>query len=53
MEAAAKKFKLNGLEQVRDKFKLSPILWTDSDLLTPTMKLKRHKARDHFKNEID
>lgn len=35
------------------KLWLSPVVWTANDLLTPTQKLKRFEAKEHFKAEID
>jgi len=35
------------------KLHLSPVVWTANDLLTPTQKLKRFEAKEHFKVQID
>ncbi len=53
MDQAAKSAKLNSLEQVRANFHLDPNVWTEKDLLTPTMKLKRHIAKKHYQKELD
>lgn len=53
MEQAAKIAKLNSLEQVRGNFAIISTPWTENDLLTPTMKLKRHMAKDKYLDVIN
>lgn len=48
MKEAAKVWKLNSLEQVRGNFALVSSPWTDKDLLTPTLKIKRNAAKEKF-----
>ena len=43
---------LNGFERVT-KLHLSPVVWTANDLLTPTQKLKRFEAKEHFQAQIN
>ena len=51
MNRLADENKLNGFEKVT-KIHLSPVVWTAEDLLTPTQKLKRFEAKEHFQREI-
>lgn len=53
MDQAAKASKLNSLEQVKGNFHLDFNVWTEQDLLTPTMKLKRHVAKGRYQKELD
>ena len=53
MNQAAKAAKLNSLEQVKGNFFLDHNVWTDQDLLTPTMKLKRHLAKQRYQEQLD
>ena len=48
MTAMAKMHKLNSLEQVKGNFVIDDTPWTDQDLLTPSMKLKRHAAKEKY-----
>jgi long-chain acyl-CoA synthetase len=45
--------KLNGLEKPKDIFLTLEMFGIENNLLTPTFKLKRNIARDHFKPQID
>jgi len=45
--------KLNSLEKPKQITLLMDPFTIESDLLTPTMKLKRNIAKDKFKEEID
>ena len=51
MQAKAKEGKLFGFEQVR-KIHLEPAPWTPEDMLTPTQKLMRHKAKQKYEEVI-
>ena len=53
MDQVAKSSKLNSLEQVRANFAIISTPWTENDLLTPTMKLKRHMAKDKYLDVIN
>ena len=53
MDQAAKAAKLNSLEQVKGNFHCDFNVWNESNLLTPTMKLKRHVAKGHYQKELD
>ncbi|OMJ74506.1 hypothetical protein SteCoe_25471 [Stentor coeruleus] len=48
----AKDKKLFGFEHIKNLY-IEPKPWTSNDLLTPTQKLIRHKARIHYKSIID
>ena len=51
----AEKEKLKPLELVKDRFVLSPVPWSvvGEQILTPTQKLKRHKATEYYQNELN
>ena len=53
MNAMAKMHKLNSLEQIKGNFIVDDAPWTDQDLLTPSMKLKRHVAKEKYQAGID
>ena len=53
LDDIAKVYKLNGLEKVRNHFLLRKEPFTSDDVLTPTMKLQRHKAAKFFVSEIE
>lgn len=46
------KNKLSGLEKPKDIFLTSDAFSIENNLLTPTFKLKRNVAREHFKEQI-
>lgn len=53
METVAKEAQLKGFEKLKD-FYLHPAAFTvENGLLTPTLKLKRHQARQLFDKQID
>ena len=47
------KNKLSSLEKPRDICLTADAFSIENNLLTPTFKLKRNVARDHFKPQID
>mmetsp|Transcript_43353 Transcript_43353/g.41774 ORF Transcript_43353/g.41774 Transcript_43353/m.41774 type:complete len:117 (+) Transcript_43353:1662-2012(+) len=49
----AKEFKLTGLERVRKVHFIDYPFTVENDLLTPTFKVKRNKAKIVFQKEID
>jgi len=52
-DSVASKAQLKGFEKLK-AVKLWPFAFSvENDLLTPTMKLKRHQARKYFQSEID
>ena len=51
IEEAQKARGLNTLEKVK-KFAVETKPWTEDDLLTPTMNLKRHLAKEKYEREI-
>ena len=53
MDQSAKAAKLNSLEQVKANFYCDHNVWNETNLLTPTMKLKRHIAKQHYQKELD
>jgi long-chain acyl-CoA synthetase len=52
MQAVAKAGKLRGFEKVKKVQMSSELFSVDNALLTPTFKLKRNVAREHFADEI-
>uniref|UniRef100_A0A915EUD8 long-chain-fatty-acid--CoA ligase n=1 Tax=Ditylenchus dipsaci TaxID=166011 RepID=A0A915EUD8_9BILA len=50
--AVGKRAGLFSFEQVKDVFLCSEMFSVDSDLLTPTLKSKRPKLKDHFAEQI-
>lgn len=52
MNRVADENKLHGFEKATS-IHLTPSVWTANDLLTPTQKLKRFEAKEHFQQEID
>lgn len=51
--AVGKEHKLSGLERPKDFHVSVEEFSVDNDLMTPTFKLKRHKAKEYFKPQID
>ena len=49
----AKEFKLNGLEKARKIHLIDYPFTVENDLLTPTFKVKRNKAKNVFAKEIE
>jgi long-chain acyl-CoA synthetase len=52
MQHLSAKNKLSGLEKPRDIYLTADVFSVDNNLLTPTFKLKRNIAREHFKPQI-
>jgi long-chain acyl-CoA synthetase len=52
LEAKAKEYNLSGIERIKKIFITTDESFTKNDLLTPTFKLKRFNAKEHFKKEI-
>ena len=53
MEAKAKEYGLSGIERIK-KIRVSGVGFSpQNDLVTPTFKLKRFKAKQHFIKEIE
>jgi len=46
------KNKLSGLEKPKDIYLTSEAFTIENNLMTPTFKLKRNVAREHFKPQI-
>jgi long-chain acyl-CoA synthetase len=53
IDRIAKEQKLSGLEKPKDISFTADAFSVENNLLTPTFKLKRNVARDHFKPQID
>ena len=52
MEIIGRKADLKGFELVRKIFLFSGAFTPENDLVTPTLKLKRHISKKYFANEI-
>lgn len=52
MNALATANKFNGLEKPK-QITLVKDPWSEADLLTPTMKMKRNIAKTHYADKID
>jgi len=52
LAAIAKNNSFNSLEKVKNHFELVPIEFPEGEVLTPTLKLRRKNAREHYKAEI-
>lgn len=53
METLANENRLNSLEKVKNHFRIIPEPFEIGTILTPTMKLRRHIARDKYQHLIN
>ncbi len=53
LERLANENKFNSLEKVKDKFRLVTQEFEVGTILTPTMKIRRHQAKEYFQNLIE
>ena len=53
LEELGKANKLSSLEKPKDVYIKTVPFSVENDLLTPTFKLKRNKAKDFYKTQID